>query len=179
MIGGIKLTVNAECKKQDLTPRGHCSNLRTFRLFYVNWPIRQTVSAELSASITSNKIQTAAEQFSFGCASKGAALAKYATEGLPNKMLVREYLTVLPKAGLLEAEIEKTQRQLERNAVLRGKKMKDLGKLKAAGNPKQTLRPCIEGKAPALSSAYFWLRESWLLRPMLFFERVADAHSRK
>jgi hypothetical protein len=42
------------------------------------------------------------------CASKGAALAKYATEGLPNKMLVREYLTVLPKAGLLEAEIEKT-----------------------------------------------------------------------
>lgn len=55
------------------------------------------------------------------CASKGAAMAKYATEGLPNKMLVREYLTVLPKADLLEAEIEKTRRQLERNAILRGK----------------------------------------------------------
>lgn len=55
------------------------------------------------------------------CASKGAALAKYATEGLPNKMLVREYLTVLPKADLLEAEIEKTRRQLERNAISRGK----------------------------------------------------------
>jgi predicted nuclease of restriction endonuclease-like (RecB) superfamily len=54
------------------------------------------------------------------CASKGAALAKYATEGLPNKMLVREYLTVLPKADLLEAEIEKTRRQLERNAISRG-----------------------------------------------------------
>ncbi len=55
------------------------------------------------------------------CASKGAALAKYATEGLPNKMLVREYLTVLPRADLLEAEIEKTRRQLERNGILRGK----------------------------------------------------------
>jgi hypothetical protein len=36
-------------------------------------------------------------------------------------MLVREYMTVLPKADLLEAEIEKTRRQLERNAILRGK----------------------------------------------------------
>jgi predicted nuclease of restriction endonuclease-like (RecB) superfamily len=55
------------------------------------------------------------------CASKGAALAKYAVEGLPNKMLVREYLTVLPRADLLEAEIEKTRRQLERNGILQGK----------------------------------------------------------
>jgi predicted nuclease of restriction endonuclease-like (RecB) superfamily len=47
------------------------------------------------------------------CASKGAALARYATENLPTKMLVREYLTALPKASVLEAEIEKTRRQLQ------------------------------------------------------------------
>ena len=55
------------------------------------------------------------------CASKGAALARYAIEGLPNKMLVREYLTVLPKADLRVAESEKTRRLLERNGSLRGK----------------------------------------------------------
>ena len=47
------------------------------------------------------------------CAGKGTALARYATENLPTKMLVREYLTALPKAGLLEAEIDRTRRQLE------------------------------------------------------------------
>jgi len=47
------------------------------------------------------------------CASKGATLARYATEGLPTKLLVREYLTALPKPRLLEAELAKTRRQLE------------------------------------------------------------------
>lgn len=49
------------------------------------------------------------------CAGKGEALVRYATDNLPNKMLVREYLTVLPDEKLLAAEIDKTRRMLERN----------------------------------------------------------------
>jgi len=49
------------------------------------------------------------------CAGKGEALVRYATDNLPNKMLVREYLTALPDEKLLVAEIEKTRRMLERN----------------------------------------------------------------
>jgi hypothetical protein len=48
------------------------------------------------------------------CASKGEALVRYATEGLPNQMVVREYLTVLPDEQLLAAEIAKTRKQLEK-----------------------------------------------------------------
>jgi predicted nuclease of restriction endonuclease-like (RecB) superfamily len=47
------------------------------------------------------------------CAGKGEALVRYATEGLPNKMLVREYLTALPDEKVLAAEIDKTRRRLE------------------------------------------------------------------
>jgi predicted nuclease of restriction endonuclease-like (RecB) superfamily len=48
------------------------------------------------------------------CASKGEALVRYATEGLPNKLLVREYLTALPSEERLAAELERTQRLLAR-----------------------------------------------------------------
>jgi predicted nuclease of restriction endonuclease-like (RecB) superfamily len=48
------------------------------------------------------------------CAGKGEALVRYATEGLPNKMLVREYLTALPDEKVLAAEIDKTRKRLER-----------------------------------------------------------------
>lgn len=48
------------------------------------------------------------------CAGKGEALVRYATEGLPNKMLVREYLTALPDEKLLAAEIDRTREALER-----------------------------------------------------------------
>lgn len=47
------------------------------------------------------------------CAAKGESLVRYATENLPNKMLVREYLTVLPDEKLIAAEIEKTRKILE------------------------------------------------------------------
>ena len=47
------------------------------------------------------------------CSSKGEALVRYATEALPNKLLVREYLTALPDEKVLSAELEKTRRQLE------------------------------------------------------------------
>ena len=48
------------------------------------------------------------------CAAKGESLARYATEGLENKMLVSKYLTALPDEKLLAAEIDKTRRELER-----------------------------------------------------------------
>lgn len=47
------------------------------------------------------------------CARKNAALAHYALEGLPTKILAREYLTTLPKEKILVTEIEKTRNQLE------------------------------------------------------------------
>jgi hypothetical protein len=47
------------------------------------------------------------------CTTKGEALVRYATEGLPNAMVVREYLTALPQGQALAAEIQKTRRLLE------------------------------------------------------------------
>jgi predicted nuclease of restriction endonuclease-like (RecB) superfamily len=53
------------------------------------------------------------------CAGKDDALARYAMEGLHNKMLVREYLTALPKEAALAAEVGRTRELLERNAEQR------------------------------------------------------------
>ncbi|MBI5528262.1 MAG: DUF1016 domain-containing protein [Deltaproteobacteria bacterium] len=50
------------------------------------------------------------------CAAKDAALARYALEGLPNKVLAAEYKTKLPDEKLLAAEMEKTRKALERRA---------------------------------------------------------------
>lgn len=47
------------------------------------------------------------------CAEKDSAVAKYALEGLPNKVLAAEYQMTLPKERLLVAEIVKTRKQLE------------------------------------------------------------------
>ena len=47
------------------------------------------------------------------CSSKSEALVRYATDSLPNKMLVREYLTALPDEKTLANELEKTRKQLE------------------------------------------------------------------
>ncbi len=47
------------------------------------------------------------------CAEKDHAVAKYALEGLPNKVLAAEYRTALPEERLFAEEIEKTRRQLE------------------------------------------------------------------
>jgi predicted nuclease of restriction endonuclease-like (RecB) superfamily len=48
------------------------------------------------------------------CAEKDDAIAKYALEGLPNKVLAREYKLALPDEKRLAAEIEKTRELLER-----------------------------------------------------------------
>lgn len=47
------------------------------------------------------------------CSGKSEALVRYATDTLPNKLLVREYLTALPNEKILAAELEKTRHQLE------------------------------------------------------------------
>jgi len=47
------------------------------------------------------------------CAQKDEAVAHYALEGLANKVLAREYLTVLPSEKALVQEIEKARRELE------------------------------------------------------------------
>lgn len=45
------------------------------------------------------------------CSYKSEALARYALEGLPNKVVAREYLTMLPDEEILQVEIEKIKRQ--------------------------------------------------------------------
>jgi len=52
------------------------------------------------------------------CAQKDDALAKYALEGLPNKVLAREYKLVLPNEKLLAKELDKTRKALERRRNL-------------------------------------------------------------
>ena len=50
------------------------------------------------------------------CAQKGESLARYALDGLPNKVMTAEYRTALPDEALLVAEIEKARNELdERN----------------------------------------------------------------
>ena len=47
------------------------------------------------------------------CAEKDHAVARYALEGLPNKVLAAEYRTALPEERLLVEEIEKTRHEIE------------------------------------------------------------------
>jgi hypothetical protein len=47
------------------------------------------------------------------CAKKDHAVAKYALDGLPNKVLAAEYRTALPEERLLVQEVERTRRELE------------------------------------------------------------------
>ena len=47
------------------------------------------------------------------CAEHRAGVAKYALEGLPNKILAAEYRTTLPSEETLAAELERTRKMLE------------------------------------------------------------------
>ena len=47
------------------------------------------------------------------CSQKDEAIARYALDGLPNRILATEYRTVLPDEQLIADEIEKTRQQLE------------------------------------------------------------------
>jgi predicted nuclease of restriction endonuclease-like (RecB) superfamily len=56
------------------------------------------------------------------CAQKDYAVAHYALEGLPNKVLAAEYRTALPDEKILVEEIKKTRRMFdEMSIVLKGK----------------------------------------------------------
>ena len=50
------------------------------------------------------------------CAQRDAAVAHYALEGLPNKVLAAEYRTALPDEKVLAAEVERTRKYLEGRA---------------------------------------------------------------
>jgi len=56
------------------------------------------------------------------CASKGEAEAHYALNGLPNKILAAEYMTVLPNENALAMEVKKTSLALSRKKSLSKKK---------------------------------------------------------
>jgi predicted nuclease of restriction endonuclease-like (RecB) superfamily len=51
------------------------------------------------------------------CANKGQALAKYALDGLPNKVMAANYKTILPDAEVLQRELRKTRLLLEGRGV--------------------------------------------------------------
>jgi predicted nuclease of restriction endonuclease-like (RecB) superfamily len=53
------------------------------------------------------------------CAEKDNAVAKYALEGLPNKILASEYKLMLPDEKLLAKEIQQTRKILENRKVVR------------------------------------------------------------
>ena len=53
------------------------------------------------------------------CTEKGESLARYALDGLPNPMLVREYLTTLPDEARLAAEITAARLKLEARTTCR------------------------------------------------------------
>jgi predicted nuclease of restriction endonuclease-like (RecB) superfamily len=53
------------------------------------------------------------------CAKQGEALARYALEGLSNKMLVREYRTSLPSEADLAEEVARTRELFEERLLLR------------------------------------------------------------
>jgi len=56
------------------------------------------------------------------CAEKDTAVAKYALEGLPNKVLAAEYRTALPEERLLVQAVEGTRREMARRRHLHGRK---------------------------------------------------------
>jgi hypothetical protein len=56
------------------------------------------------------------------CTERDHAVAKYALEGLPNKVLAAEYRTALPEERVLIEEIEETRRRLETRGNLRPRK---------------------------------------------------------
>lgn len=56
------------------------------------------------------------------CAKRDAAVAKYALDGLSNKVLAAEYRTTLPDEKLLAHELETSRRRLEDRTVKRSRR---------------------------------------------------------
>ncbi len=58
------------------------------------------------------------------CADKGHALARYALEGLPTKVMAANYRMVLPDAEVLQQELENARRLIESRVTMLPKKRK-------------------------------------------------------
>jgi hypothetical protein len=58
------------------------------------------------------------------CTYKHEAVARYALENLPNKVLAAEYKTVLPDEKLLADEVERTRKLLEARHTIAGPRRK-------------------------------------------------------
>jgi hypothetical protein len=56
------------------------------------------------------------------CAQKDESVARYALEGLPNKVLAAEYRTTLPDEEVLAAELERTHKMIEGYTSSQGRK---------------------------------------------------------
>jgi hypothetical protein len=56
------------------------------------------------------------------CAEKDEAVARYALEGLPNKVLAAEYRMTLPDEGVLAAELERMRKMLQGRAARKPKR---------------------------------------------------------
>ncbi len=61
------------------------------------------------------------------CTYKDEAVARYALDNLPNKVLAAEYKTVLPDEKLLAGEVERTRKQIEARQRLHRRKPKPCG----------------------------------------------------
>jgi len=56
------------------------------------------------------------------CAEKNAAVAHYALEGLPNKVMAAEYKMKLPDEKMLVAELKRSRKLLESRILVSAKK---------------------------------------------------------
>ena len=59
------------------------------------------------------------------CAEHRAGVAKYALEGLPNKVLAAQYRTALPSEETLAAELERTRKVLEERGGATSRKRRE------------------------------------------------------
>ncbi len=70
------------------------------------------------------------------CAQKDEAVARYALDGLPNKVMAAEYKTALPDEAILAAEIDRTREVVNLRAEIRAGAPTLRGEL-TVGKPKQ------------------------------------------
>ena len=81
------------------------------------------------------------------CADKGHALARYALDGLPTKVMAANYRTVLPDAELLQKELENTRRLLESRGKLSLKDDKPWLYVPAYRRRARGLRPVLRAES--------------------------------
>jgi len=74
------------------------------------------------------------------CADRREAVAGYALEGLPNKILASEYLTTLPQEETIAAELEQTDRPSRNGRRFLGRSRPVLGTQAQDEGEDETLR---------------------------------------